>query len=691
MVKNMKLSTSIAIIIALVSGISILILFLASDNNMTTAMKTTAEDSMVSSLNSKAQIIDDYIDSAEKILSSFKASGELRAFVQDPANKQLKTAAQSFNERFFEAAGDWEGLYLDTWDSTVITHSNPKVPGMVMRKGDSLKALQDGILGADGVYNVGILTSPASGQLVVSMYAPILDGDKPIGFVGGAKLAGGLKELLDASVIEGMENATYSLININGTITDESGNSKEAPVYIFDSNEKLLSTEVLDASTLGVINNIKDNGKESGSLEYTGEDGKNYFSVYKSFPDRGWALIIRDNTSEIYAAANKSKVVLGIICIVSLLLIIAISYMFIKISVKPLRRVVGTINRLKNLNLEEDKSIKGYVGCKSEVGLIATAIASLSSTFRGIIATLVECSNSLSGSSDTMTLTSKDLLDSIENNAATTEELSASIISTNASIDNVTSEIVKMNEMVDKIEEEVKAGSDKSSKLIETSAAMSRMAAVTLESNSQKIKTTKANIDDAMENLQSLVKINEMATQILDITSQTNLLSLNASIEAARAGETGRGFAVVAGEIGSLADSSSKTVTEIQSICEEANKSIASVRECFEDIITFMEGDVSGQFKEFADMSKEYGEAVKGIQEAISSINESSSRFSKSVVSIKEQIEVVNSAANDNAAGVEDIIVKNNTTTSTADAIITIASENQNTAESIKNIIDKFN
>ena len=193
-----------------------------------------------------------------------------------------------------------------------------------------------------------------------------------------------------------------------------------------------------------------------------------------------------------------------------------------------------------------------------------------------------------------------------------------------------------------------------------------------------------------MKNLQSLVKINEMATQILDITSQTNLLSLNASIEAARAGEAGRGFAVVAGEIGSLADSSSKTVNQIQSICEEANKSIASVRECFEDIITFMEGDVSGQFKEFAEMAREYGDAVKDIQEAIGSIDESSSMFAESVTSIKEQVDVVNSASSDNAAGVEDIIIKNNTTTSTADAIITIANENQNNAEAIKDIIAKF-
>ncbi|MDD3413843.1 MAG: methyl-accepting chemotaxis protein [Lachnospiraceae bacterium] len=677
MFKNRKLSTSITFFISIVALVCIGILYLVSNNNMSTAMSESAEKNMVTSLETKTQIIDEYIANAEHILAAFSMSGELREYVKDKDNQELKNVAQDYNTSFYSVVGNWEGLYLDTWDSEVITHSNPEVVGMVMREGDKLKSLQDGMLASDGVMTSSIIASPASGELVISMYAPMYEGKTPIGFAGGALKAAGMKELLDASSLAGYDSATYSLINV------------DAGVYIFDNDATLMNTEIKDPSILKIIDEIN-NKKETGSITYTGTDGEEYFSVYKSLSDRGWALIIRDKSSEIFSAMELNKIYLGWVCIGALLLITLFSWLVIRINTKPLTRVLVTINNLKNLDLRQDDDIKKYIGYQGEVGMIATAIDSLSVTFRQIILTLNDCSKSLTKCSDTMSVTSKDLLDTIENNSATTEELSASILCTNSSIGTVTSEIQKMTNMVGNIEERVKDSNSKSEKLIDTAEAMNTMADKTLDNNKSKIESTKKNIEVAIKNLQSLNKINEMATQILNITSQTNLLSLNASIEAARAGEAGRGFAVVAGEIGTLAESSSKTASEIQSICEESDKSIESVRMCFDDIITFMEADVSGRFKEFADMAKEYGDAVKDIKSAIASIDESSTLVVESVSSIKKQIENVNTASSDNAAGVDDIIVNNNLTTTNADSIIGIADENQRNAMAIKDIVDKF-
>ncbi len=263
-------------------------------------------------------------------------------------------------------------------------------------------------------------------------------------------------------------------------------------------------------------------------------------------------------------------------------------------------------------------------------------------------------------------------------------------MTTNGAIGNVVEEIEKISELVGYVADKVQTGDKKSRQLIETAQNMKHMAGSALEEAEVKIRQNRDNMEEAMLNLQSLTRVNEMAKQILDIASQTNLLSLNASIEAARAGEQGRGFAVVAQEIGNLASNSSATAKQISDICEEINSNIANVQECVDDIIGFMEGDVSGRFREFAGIANEYGNSVADIRGAIGEIEESSAGFMESVSSIRDRLNVIRTAAQENEEGVDDIVAKIERTNVTAEELQNVSQTNKNNAKEISSVVDRF-
>lgn len=475
------------------------------------------------------------------------------------------------------------------------------------------------------------------------------------------------------------------------------------------------NSEVEGTSRIG-LTDTKGNKIVQGFIELINKDGEGYYNYYfpkpnetEALPKRafvklyepfGWmigtgnyiddidATIVAEKEqmqSEIFTA---SIILVGAI-VITLILGIFFAFIFGSALSKPILKLSEILNKTSNLDIKNDDTYDYLLKNKDETGVIAKAVANLRNVLRDLIEEMQQDSVQLENSSDELRRVVEYGREGIDAVTQTVGDF-ASGATSQAQDAMVASE--KMEALAKDIEETVSSAAKL--KLFTNAVSDSNIEGVKQLSdlNVKFQMTSKAN-DLLSENVGTLTikssSIVQITNTIQQIAEQTNLLALNAAIEAARAGEAGRGFAVVADEIRKLAEETSKSTTQIDTIIREI---LSEIEETEQNMSSSNEA-VKISASVLGNVEKAFEAIEKSISDTLmqlDSISNNIQNVNMNKDNATESIHGISAITEENAAAAEEIAATMDTQAELMRGIQDNSTEVKKIADDMTKIIGRF-
>ena len=609
---NRKLATRISIITSVITFVGMILLWIIVSGTVASMVKSNITNQMIDAVESRASIINDYVASAEEYMMAFALGSEVRELLENPQDPDLLQIGQKYTEEFAAVKGIFEGLYISTPETYVLTHTSENAIGITTRTGESLEEFRNTILAQPQLTNLGIMKSPGTGSMILSMYYPLFDNQKCIGYVGAGVYASRLMDVLLGLNIEGLPNCEYVFLNV------------ETGMYLYHQDETLLNTETNDKGYQEILQRIKTNeSTQTGTYSYQDENGVNQLVVYKYLKDRNWVFMVRDDESEVYGKVVTVRVTVGILCASVAAVIILVTLLILYREGRELMAMERAIRRLGNLELSADQELVSFYERKDEIGMIAQTIHHVCDCLRktiddigrilgemaaGNVAVDVSkneayyigdfkvLAQSLKSIRTNLTNVMRDITDiakkvNIGANQVSegAQALSQGTVQQKESINGLVSNITDITQQIQDSTVRCSSATD----LVDRATGYASEADIKME----QLITATRNIDRSSNEISSIIRTIE------DIAFQTNLLALNASIEAAHAGTAGKGFSVVADEVRNLAERSAEaardtgtlighSLHDVKTGTESTNLAISAMQvisECIQSIKMLMD------------------------------------------------------------------------------------------------------
>lgn len=279
---------------------------------------------------------------------------------------------------------------------------------------------------------------------------------------------------------------------------------------------------------------------------------------------------------------------------------------------------------------------------------------------------------------------------SVSDLSAVTEELSAAMseMSNSAAIINTNADAVKKE--VDAMAAQTMDIRQYTTEMKGHADSMESAAHANMVSTEQKVNEILEVLEQSIEESKSVNQVNSLTNDILNIASQTNLLSLNASIEAARAGEAGKGFAVVASEISQLATASQSAANRIQSINSVVIHAVNNLVDNANGLVEYMNVSILPEFKNFVTGGSEYRSKANYIENVMCDFSARMDGLQGTIGEIADSIGLITSAIDEGVGGVGNAADSTQVLLSDMESIANHMDENQTIAVNLKRETEIF-
>lgn len=401
-------------------------------------------------------------------------------------------------------------------------------------------------------------------------------------------------------------------------------------------------------------------------------------------------VVITADKSEIVSPLNRMiRYMLGIAA-GTLVLSVIIGYIMSIFICRPIQQMTQIIGKTSQLDFTPTENGGQLRKRRDETGLMARAVHDMRANLRKMVQDINTASSDITTNVDSLRQTSDMINSMCTDNSATTQELAAGMEEAAATTVNVNENVQTMRQEAESIADMAGKGAEQSGEVMERAKNLGNKTEQASKRTMDMYQNVKDKSDKAIEGSKAVNKIDELSNTIMEISSQTGLLALNASIEAARAGEAGKGFAVVATEIGSLADQTSKAIADIGTIVKAVNEAVDNMTDCMKETTEFLEKSVLGDYKEFQEVSVQYQADADAYGDNMNKVKDAIDKLTALTETSAEALDGIKDTVNESATGVTDIAQKTSDMVEKTVDIHDKVTQCYGCADELNNIVAKF-